>query len=63
MGYVEYWTDYLTSRSVWMAIPPPACFEALVVANQANATGTQQVLRDLPFTGPVQCVSNQCAHR
>ena len=42
-GLLEYWTNYLTSRSACMAIPPPAGFEALVVANQANATGTQQV--------------------
>ena len=26
-----------------MEIPPPAGFEALVVANQANITGTQQI--------------------
>ena len=40
-GLAEYWTDYLTSRSTCMAIPPPACFKALVVAKQANATETQ----------------------
>ena len=40
MGDVEYWTDYLTSRSACMAIPPPARFQTLVVANQANNTGT-----------------------